>query len=165
MVNYASGLQQDSLLLPASPPVFWFVEHCLSVLESKGRVVRPLVSSMASHQLANYLRTYRRKSGLTQREVAFLLGRKDGAQFSRYEKRRCLPPLRMALACEAIFHVPVAKLFGGVHDEVRREVSERIDALGTRLEERKNHGRHKLLIQRKLTWIQERLHRVVFSID
>ena len=60
---------------------------------------------------------------------------------------------------------PVSKLFGGVHDEVRREVSERIDALGTRLEERKNHGRHKLLIQRKLAWIQERLHRVVFSIN
>ncbi len=71
----------------------------------------------------------------------------------------------MALACEAIFHVPVSKLFGGVNDEVRREVSERIDALGTRLEDRKNHGRHKSLIQRKLAWIQERLGRTVFSIN
>ena len=120
---------------------------------------------MATPPLKNYLRTYRRKSGLTQREVAFLLGRKNGAQFSRYEKYHCLPPLRMALACEAIFHVPVSKLFGGVNDTVSREVAGRIEALGTRLEERKNHGRHKLLILRKLAWIQERLGRVIFSIN
>ena len=116
---------------------------------------------MTSHRLQNYLRTYRRKSGLTQQEVAFLLGRKNGAQLSRYEKRQHLPPLRTALACEAIFHVPVAKLFGGVNDGVNREVSERIETLGTRLQDRRNHGRHKLLIQRKLAWVQERLGRVI----
>ena len=116
---------------------------------------------MASHQLENYLKTYRRKSGLTQREVAFLLGSMNGAQLSRYERRRRLPPLRTALAFEAIFKVPVAKLFGGVSDGVNREVSDRIEALGTRLQDRRNHGRHKLLIQRKLTWIQERLGRLI----
>jgi transcriptional regulator with XRE-family HTH domain len=58
---------------------------------------------MASHQLENYLKTYGWKSGLTQREVAFLLGWKNGAQLSRYEKRHTLPPLRTALAYEAIF--------------------------------------------------------------
>src|SRR5437660_10555182 len=87
------------------------------VFEGKGRrLVKScqLLASMTSHRLQNYLRTYRRKSGLTQQEVAFLLGRKNGAQLSRYEKRQHLPPLRTALACEAIFHVPVAELFGGV---------------------------------------------------
>src|SRR2546421_227517 len=53
---------------------------------------------MASPRLENYLRTYRKRSGLTQREVAFLLGSKNGAQLSRYEKQRRLPPLRTALA-------------------------------------------------------------------
>src|SRR5437879_2031593 len=61
---------------------------------------------MATHKLENYLRTYRKRSGLTQREVAFLVGCRNGAQVSRYEKRRRLPPLRTALACEAAFGVP-----------------------------------------------------------
>src|SRR2546429_9576493 len=68
---------------------------------------------MATHKLENYLRTYRKRSGLTQREVAFLVGCRNGAQVSRYEKRRRLPPLRTALACEAAFGVPVAELFAG----------------------------------------------------
>src|SRR3989442_14407584 len=71
---------------------------------------------MATHKLENYLRTYRKRSGLTQREVAFLVGCRNGAQVSRYEKRRRLPPLRTALACEAAFGVPVSELFAGLRD-------------------------------------------------
>ena len=71
---------------------------------------------MATHKLENYLRTYRKRSGLTQREVAFLVGCRNGAQVSRYEKRRRLPPLRMALACEAAFGVPVSELFAGLRE-------------------------------------------------
>ena len=33
---------------------------------------------MATHKLENYLRTYRKRSGLTQREVAFLVGSRNG---------------------------------------------------------------------------------------
>ena len=42
------------------------------------------------------------------------LGRENGAHVSRYEKRPRLPPLETALACEAIFGIPVAQLFAGV---------------------------------------------------
>jgi hypothetical protein len=41
-----------------------------------------------------------------QREVSFLLGWKAGEQLSRYEKRRRLPPLQTALACEVVFGIP-----------------------------------------------------------
>ena len=115
---------------------------------------------MATPPLKNYLRTYRRKAGLTQQEIAFLLGRKHSAQFSRYEKYHHVPPLHMALAYEAIFRVPVSKLFAGVSDTVTREVDGRIDALKASLQERKAQGRYGLLIQRKLAWIQERLSRI-----
>ena len=66
---------------------------------------------MNSRRLENYLKAYRKKTGLTQREVSFLLGWKAGEQLSRYERRHRLPPLRTALACEAIFRIPVAELF------------------------------------------------------
>ena len=84
---------------------------------------------MASPRLENYLRTYRKRSGLTQREVAFLLGWKNGAQLSRYEKRHTLPPLRTALAYEAIFKIPVAELFAGVRNSVDQDIRTRVDTL------------------------------------
>src|SRR5438094_2838868 len=89
---------------------------------------------MASPRLENYLRTYRKRSGLTQREVAFLLGWKGGAQLSRYEKLRRLPPLRTALAFEAIFKIPLSELFAGVQESVGQETAARIRKLTVDLE-------------------------------
>ena len=89
---------------------------------------------MATHKLENYLRTYRKRSGLTQREVAFLVGCRNGAQVSRYEKRRRLPPLRTALACEAAFGVPVSELFAGLREAAGQAVGERLLALKSKLE-------------------------------
>ena len=110
---------------------------------------------MASHRLENYLRTYRRKSGLTQREVAFLLGWKNGAQLSRYEKRHTLPPLRTALAFEAIFKVPLAELFAGVRSSADQDVLTRVDELVEGLHEKNQKGRQGRLTARKLSWLSQ----------
>src|SRR5438309_12044963 len=104
---------------------------------------------MASHQLENYLKTFRRKSGLTQREVAFLLGWKNGAQLSRYEKRHTLPPLRTALAFEAIFKVPLAELFSGLRESVGRETSERIEKLNTNFQADTASKKQRRLVARR----------------
>src|SRR5437667_302672 len=77
---------------------------------------------MATPKLENYLRTYRKRSGLTQRDVAFLVGCRNGAQVSRYEKRRRLPPLRTALVYEAAFGVPVSVLFAALREDFRPAV-------------------------------------------
>jgi len=111
---------------------------------------------MVRPRLENYLKTYRRKSGLTQSEVAFLLGWKNGAQLSRYEKRHTLPPLRTALACEAIFGVPAGELFAGLRKSVGREVSSRIGRLDTDFRKKKGLGRQGRPTARKLSWLSER---------
>jgi transcriptional regulator with XRE-family HTH domain len=85
----------------------------------------PIGSFMTPHRLENYLRTYRKKAGLSQREVAFLLGCEDGAQVSRYEKRRRLPPLETALAYEAIFGIPISELFAGMRQSVEEDIEKR----------------------------------------
>src|SRR2546422_3095102 len=95
---------------------------------------------MSTHKLENYLRAYRKRSGLTQREVAFLLGCENGAQVSRYEKRRRVPPLRMALACEAVFGVPVAELFAGMRGGVAKEIGKRLLELRSRLQAKNSAG-------------------------
>ncbi len=110
---------------------------------------------MASHQLENYLKTYRRKSGLTQREVAFLLGWKNGAQLSRYEKHHTLPPLRTALAYEAIFKIPVTELFAGIRNSVDRDIATRVDTLVAGLQGKNEKGRRGRLTARKLCWLSQ----------
>src|SRR5258706_7988695 len=89
---------------------------------------------MTPHRLENYLRSYRKQSGLTQDEVGFLLGRRNGAQVSRYEKRHRLPPLETALACEEIFGVPVGELFAGIRQAVGRDIEKRRVELRLRLQ-------------------------------
>src|SRR5437773_11106309 len=111
---------------------------------------------MATHKLENYLRTYRKRSGLTQREVAFLVGCRNGAQVSRYAKRRRLPPLRTALACEAAFGVPVSVLFAGLREAAGRAVGERMLALKSKLETTPAQGHDARIATLKLRWLAER---------
>lgn len=80
---------------------------------------------MATRKLENYLRMYRRRSGLTQREVAFLLGCRNGAQMSRFEKRKRVPSLQTALAFEVILGAPVSELFAGLRESVMKEIAKR----------------------------------------
>ena len=98
-------------------------------------------ASMATHKLANYIRAYRKKSGLSQREVAYLLGCDTGAQVSRYERRRRMPPVQTALACQAVFGTPVADLFAGTYETAAKEVKRRAQKLG--LEIQKSAGKRK----------------------
>jgi transcriptional regulator with XRE-family HTH domain len=57
---------------------------------------------MQNDKLDNYLRTYRKKLGLTQREVAFVLGCHGGAKVSRYERSGCIPDFKTNFAYEAM---------------------------------------------------------------
>src|SRR5437870_9602844 len=111
---------------------------------------------MATPKLENYLRTYRKRSGLTQRDVAFLVGCRNGAQVSRYEKRRRLPPLRTALAFEAAFGVPVSELFAGLREVAGKAVAERLGALRSKLDTSPAQGREARRAAHKLRWLAER---------
>ena len=111
---------------------------------------------MATQKLENYLRTYRKRSGLTQREVAFLLGCRNGAQVSRYENRRRLPPLKTALACEAVFGVPVSELFGGVRESVNQNIGVRLSALKSKLQAKGSQDSEPRATAEKLRWIAQR---------
>ena len=75
---------------------------------------------------------------------------------SRYEKRRRLPPLRTALACEAAFGVPVSELFAGLHEVAGQAVGERMLALRSKLETGPAQGREARLAAQKLRWLAER---------
>src|SRR5947207_15870342 len=80
----------------------------------------------------NSLLLYRRRMGFTQKQVAQLLGHRDTSMISHYEHGRSLPPLPVALSREIILGVPVAFLFPGMHDDLRKRIRRTEEGLGGR---------------------------------
>ena len=109
---------------------------------------------MTSHKLENYLRAYRKRSGLSQSEVAYLLGCKNGAQVSRYERRRHMPPLRTALAFQTALGTPLSELYAGTYESVAKQVSSRAQSLSVQLQTR-TRKRGQNLTPYKLQWLAE----------
>jgi transcriptional regulator with XRE-family HTH domain len=82
------------------------------------------------------LRTYRRSWGLSQRELAGLLGFESRAQVSRIERGKRAPGLETALACSSLFSVPLDELFPQFVEEIADRLRERI----ARLHEERPHA-------------------------
>lgn len=85
-------------------------------------------------RLPNYLRTFRKRAGLSQEDVALLLGCSNGSKVSRYEQLARQPTLATALACEALFGAPLSELFAGMYDEACESVLARARSLVEQLE-------------------------------
>ena len=82
-----------------------------------------------SAPLQNYLKTYRKRGGLTQDEMAYLLGCQDGAKVSRYERLHRQPNLETALGCQVVFGVPAHELFPGMYKQVEQNIIPRAQLL------------------------------------
>src|SRR5438093_11686182 len=91
---------------------------------------------MPKSPFPNYLRTIRKRSGLSQDEVGLLLGSPSGGMVSRYERCNRLPSIETACAYEALFGDPVRELFAGVFQKAGRKIAKRAQLLAQRLEGR-----------------------------
>lgn len=96
--------------------------------------------------IACYLKTHRRRLGLTQRELAALLGFSHEWNVCRYEQHTRTPDLEIACACQIIFGVPVEELFPGIYASVEDQVIRRAEELVVVLGARKSSPRrdHKI---------------------
>jgi transcriptional regulator with XRE-family HTH domain len=85
------------------------------------------------HRIKTYVRPLRRRWGLTQKELAFLIGAKSGTVVSRIEGVKRTPKLAAVLACALVFGVAPAELFpvliSQIHEDVRRRVNELYEEL------------------------------------
>lgn len=95
---------------------------------------------MTFHTNAAPLRTLRRRSGLSQREVAEILGFKTDVPSSRHESSRAFPDLRTAIGYEILFGVPIAAQFPTLYRSVEPIIENRILELKRRLEEQSDGG-------------------------
>lgn len=84
--------------------------------------------------LPNYLKMFRKRSGLSQRELAYLLGGKTGSKVSRYEHGRRLPAFETLLAYEVVFRVGLDALFRGAHLSSAKRVRARAQRLSRKLD-------------------------------
>ena len=87
-----------------------------------------------SRFICNYVRMQRLRAGLSQSELAFLLGCHSSSKVSRYEQLKRDPSFETALACQAIFRAPVVELFPGTYTLVERQVKRRAAVLADRIE-------------------------------
>jgi transcriptional regulator with XRE-family HTH domain len=71
------------------------------------------------------LRTHRRRYGLSQAEVAMLLGASSGTKVSRYENFTRMPGGPTIFACQIVFNEPSSELFAGTYDSVLHAVQKR----------------------------------------
>ena len=76
-------------------------------------------------RFAIYLRTHRRRWGLTQKELAQLIGLESGTHVSRLEHGKRQPTFRVVASCLVVFGVKAAELFPSVVKEVEDEVVRR----------------------------------------
>lgn len=105
--------------------------------------------------LPNYLRTYRKRSGFTQDEMASLLGSKSGTKVSRYERNARYPNLETVFAYEVIFQTPARELFPGIYQQVESETIERIHFLRQKLNQKQSNP----VSTRKVETLQKLLSR------
>lgn len=65
---------------------------------------------MAGRKLPSYFKTYRLQSGLTQKDVTFLLSFNSASSISRTEKNIQKPSFQIVLAYSLIFDIEIEKL-------------------------------------------------------
>lgn len=89
---------------------------------------------MSKKKFASYLRSYRRRWGLTQAELAFLLGYKSDSVVSRLEQQRIRVTLKVAFACFILFGTHPSELFPGLSHDVEKAVMGRVWDLYERIQ-------------------------------
>jgi transcriptional regulator with XRE-family HTH domain len=111
---------------------------------------------MTSSSVGTYLRFLRRKSGLSQRELALILGSVTASQISRHERSIAPPSLLTAFAYQAVFRMPVSDIFPGLFHAIEDGIEERMNQFEGELNSSTARGRAAAPIARQLEWLYER---------
>lgn len=70
----------------------------------------------------------RKRLGLGQKQIAYLLGHKTTDQVSRYEQGRRIPGLKLLLQMEIIFGVPGRVLYQEYYSELKQQILKKVEA-------------------------------------
>ncbi len=76
-------------------------------------------------KLPCYLKTYRRRAGLSQKELAALLGIGHVTTVSKLERRKREPNLKVAFGCQVLFGIQADRIFPGLLTDIDKGVRAR----------------------------------------
>lgn len=108
------------------------------------------------------LRSQRRQSGLTQEDLADLVGVLSASQISRHESGEREPDLRSALAYRIIYDVPIKHLLPKLYRSIAAEVDQRASALAEKLRE-SGDGLH---VAHRVEYLHQLIGRIrLFELD
>lgn len=113
------------------------------------------MSNEERDRLANYIRIYRRKSGMNQHELGSLVGH-NARIVHRHERAIVTPSLEVAICYEIIFRVPVSELFAGLRDNVAIDIERKLEEFAVELGARSVRDRRASATARKLIWFTTR---------
>jgi len=111
---------------------------------------------MKPSSVGTYLRFLRRKSGLSQRELARILGNVTASQISRHERSVTPPSLFTAFGYQAVFQRPASDIFPGLYHTVEAGAEERLEAFASELGNSTAIGRSAAPVARRMEWLWER---------
>ena len=89
---------------------------------------------MSPHVLS-YLRTHRRKWGLTQKDIARLVGRASSTHISRVERGLRTPSLETLIAYEIVFGIPPRSLIPNRYADIEERVLREAQTLFAELQD------------------------------
>jgi transcriptional regulator with XRE-family HTH domain len=102
------------------------------------------------------LRTLRMRSGLTQKELAGLLGFRTDVPVCRHETSKSIPDLQTALGYEIIFGVSLQSQFPALYRSLEPLIEERIARFKAHIEDKPGIDRRTARDARKLEFFWER---------
>lgn len=87
-----------------------------------------------SHPHIPLLRTHRRRAGLLQRDVAFLLGSTYATKVGRHERGQRVPGVQSLVAYEILFGIGLQHMLGDRYAQIEASVRSRARTLLQRVE-------------------------------
>lgn len=106
--------------------------------------------------MGSYLRYHRKKSGLSQKELADIVGSVGEQQVARHENFKATPSIIAAIGYEVALKVSIAKLFPGLYETIQQGVEERLSEMEARLERLIPKGRKRDVAAHQLVWLRGR---------
>ena len=107
-------------------------------------------------ELVSSLRSLRRRAGLSQSDLAELVGYLRKGDISKHERGTQTPSLLVAFSYEVIFHTPAARLFPGIYKTVERGIEEHLNTIEQELHQSTAKGRKARSTARSLEWLGAR---------
>lgn len=118
--------------------VFWR-DNENKISARRGSNLAHYPSTMPTNRMSlnniSLLRSWRRRTGLTQDDVAFLIGVRVASQVSRHESGERVPELRAVFGYKVVFGAGAQELLPRLYLDVAQQVADRAQKLLTELAE------------------------------